>query len=110
MRPSRRTAATLALALVTALVAAGLALALTRSGQGHPDAQPTGIRPAATIHTVAGTRRAADHQAVLTAPPAAAGEAPSSPLAPFQLVTPLAPAPVPAASRGPPNLAVTVIN
>lgn len=105
---SRRTAAALVVALVVAFLAAGLALAATRSGQ--PDAQPAGVRPAVSGHTLPGTRRAADQHAVLTAGPATAGAMPSAPLTSASLTAPPAPTLVPPAARGPPNLAVTVIN
>lgn len=105
---SRRTAAALVVALVVAFLAAGLALAVTRSGQ-H-DAHPAGVGPAASGHALSGPRRAADQHAVLTVAPAAPGATPSSQLAPFERVEPPAPALVAHTARAPPNLAVTVIN
>lgn len=105
---ARRSLPTVVVALVTAVVAAGLALALARPGERASD--HTSIRPAVATHTASGSRRTADLQAVLVDTPSTVAAAPSAPV----VAPPLAPAPAPAAlaaaSRGPPNVAVTVIN
>lgn len=105
---SRRTATALAVALVAAFVAAGFALAMTRSGDRG--AQPAGVGRAAAAPAVAAPRRTTDQQAVLATGAAGRATAPSVPVGSPVFATPPAPAPVPAVSRGPPNLAVTVIN